>query len=121
GLAMLRCDLHGIQGSERLAARVAAYAREHPDLPWIVGAGWESTDFHRGSPSRELLDGAVPDRPAFLMSSGIHDAWVNSAALAASGIDRSTPDPAFGMIERTSDGEPQGTLHEGAVRLVEAT
>ena len=55
------------------------------------------------------------------MSSGIHDAWVNSAALAAAGIDRSTPDPLFGRIERTADGEPQGTLHEGAVRLVEAT
>ena len=31
----------------------------------------------------------------------------------------STPDPPDGRIERLADGEPQGTLHEGAMTLVE--
>ncbi|MES1239647.1 MAG: amidohydrolase family protein, partial [Chloroflexota bacterium] len=48
-----------------------------------------------------------------------HDAWVNSRALELAGINACTPDPTDGRIERTPDGEPQGTLHEGAMRLVE--
>src|SRR5206468_5611016 len=35
-------------------------------------------------------------------------------------IDRDTPDPADGRIERDPDGTPTGTLHEGAARVVEA-
>ncbi|TFG66874.1 MAG: amidohydrolase [Thermomicrobiales bacterium] len=120
GLAMLRCDLHQVRGVDSLIVAIKRYADDHPDLPWIVGAGWHSTDFELGSPSRELLDVAVPDRPAFMMNNGVHDGWVNSAALAAAGIDRNTPDPPFGRIERTATKEPQGTLHEAAVRLVEA-
>jgi hypothetical protein len=34
------------------------------------------------------------------------------------GITTDTPDPKDGRIERDSDGEPQGTLHEGAMDLV---
>ncbi len=47
-----------------------------------------------------------------------HGAWVNSAALRAAGITRDTPDPPDGRIERDADGEPSGTLHEGAMDLV---
>jgi predicted amidohydrolase YtcJ len=40
---------------------------------------------------------------------------VNSRALAVAGIDKDTPDPGDGRIERDpSSGEPTGTLHEGA-------
>jgi predicted amidohydrolase YtcJ len=39
---------------------------------------------------------------------------VNSRLLAAEGIDRNTPDPHGGMIERDSNGEPTGLLLEHA-------
>jgi len=61
----------------------------------------------------------VPDRPVFLANRDHHGAWVNSRALALAGIDATTPDPADGRIERTATGEPQGTLHEGAMDLVQ--
>ncbi len=35
------------------------------------------------------------------------------------GIDASTPDPPDGRIERDQEGRPTGTLHEGAMDLVE--
>src|ERR1700759_3856685 len=47
-----------------------------------------------------------------------HSAWVSPAALARAGISRDTPDPADGRIERDGRGEPSGTLHDGAMRLV---
>ena len=55
----------------------------------------------------------------FLPNRDGHDAWVNSAALARAGITRDTPDPDDGRIARDADGTPSGTLHEGAMELVE--
>jgi predicted amidohydrolase YtcJ len=43
---------------------------------------------------------------------------VNGAALRLAGVTRDTPDPSDGRIERAADGDPTGTLHEGAMRLV---
>jgi predicted amidohydrolase YtcJ len=43
---------------------------------------------------------------------------VNSRALALAGVDRATPDPAGGRIERRPEGEPSGTLRESAMDLV---
>jgi predicted amidohydrolase YtcJ len=40
--------------------------------------------------------------------------------LDLAGITAATPDPADGRIERDPSGEPIGTLHEGAIDLVEA-
>jgi predicted amidohydrolase YtcJ len=44
---------------------------------------------------------------------------VNTRALDLAGISDATPDPPDGRIERDSAGMPSGTLHEGAMRLVE--
>ena len=98
---------------------IRAYAAAHPDLPWVIGSGWSMADFERGTPRREDLDAVVPDRPAFLPNRDGHSTWVNTRALELAGIDRDTPDPAGGRIERDPDGTPSGTLHEAAAELVE--
>ncbi len=74
--------------------------------------------FPGGTPTRQLLDAVVSDRPIFLPNRDGHSAWVNSRALELAGIDAGTPDPSDGRIEREADGSPSGTLHEGAMRLV---
>ena len=74
--------------------------------------------FPGGTPTVADLDSVVPDRPAFFPNRDHHGAWVNSRALELAGIDRGTPDPADGRIERDADGNPAGTLHEGAMWLV---
>jgi predicted amidohydrolase YtcJ len=76
-------------------------------------------DFEHGTPRREDLDAIVADRPAFFPNRDGHSTWVNSRALELAGIDRDTPDPDDGRIERDPDGTPTGTLHEGAARTVE--
>src|SRR6266581_4075690 len=74
--------------------------------------------FPGGTPARQDLDALVPDRPVLLINRDHHGAWVNSRALELAGITRDTADPADGRIERDADGEPSGTLHEGAMSLV---
>ncbi|MGH8870808.1 MAG: amidohydrolase, partial [Acidimicrobiia bacterium] len=119
GLDRLRCSFSGCAGADDAVAYIARYAADNPGLTWIRGAGWQQTWFPRGCPSKEALDAVVADRPVLVYNADGHGAWVNSLSLAMSGIDASTPDPADGRIERDVEGRPQGTLHEGAARLVE--
>lgn len=119
GLAMLRCDLHEDLQSGPPYDAIAAYAASHPDETWIRGGGWYMAAFSGGTPRHEDLDRIVPDRPAFLTNRDGHGAWVNTRALELAGITKDTPDPDDGRIERDPDGTPTGTLHEGAMDLVE--
>ena len=119
GLARIRCELHGLQGLDEYLAAVAAYTSANPDVEWITGGGWSLADFPGGLPRREDLDRVCPDRPIFLPNRDGHDAWVNSAALDRAGISATTADPDDGRIARDPDGTPSGSLHEGAMALVE--
>ena len=118
GMLTRSCDLHDLADADAYLEAIATYATAHPDREWIHGSGWALPAFPRGEPHRSLLDAIIPDRPAFFESHDGHVAWANSRALAISGIDRMTPDPANGRIVRDADGEPAGTLHDGAIELV---
>ena len=118
GLELARCVLHDAHSREACLEKIGGYASAHPELEWIVGAGWSIDSFEGGTPSRADLDAILPDRPAFFDNRDGHGAWVNSRALALAGITRDTPDPSGGRIERDEAGEPQGTLHEHAMGLV---
>ena len=118
GLDMLRCDLAALATRDEYLARIAEYAAAHPDDAWILGGGWQMSAFPGGTPTAADLDTVAPDRPAFLPNRDGHGAWVNSRALALAGITSDTPDPVDGRIERDAAGAPTGTLHEGAMGLV---
>jgi predicted amidohydrolase YtcJ len=118
GLERLRCDLSELGTREEYLAAIRQYADTHPDVEWILGGGWAMPAFPGGTPTAADLDTVVPDRPVFLPNRDHHGAWVNSRALEIAGIDRHTPDPPDGRIERDADGRPSGTLHEGATALV---
>jgi predicted amidohydrolase YtcJ len=45
------------------------------------------------SPTRAILDSAIRDRPAAILSFDAHDLWFNTAAMRACRIDEGTPDP----------------------------
>jgi len=122
GRNLLNVWLNDVEGLPAYLDVVAAFAAAHPELPWIVGGGWAMEYFPGGTPRREDLDAVVPDRPVFLFNRDVHGAWVNSRTLAVAEIDRHTPDPADGRIERDPvTGEPSGTLHEGAAYRVDGT
>ena len=119
GLAASECYLYDAGSREECLDAVARYAAEHPDVEWIAGGGWSIDSFAGGTPSRVDLDAVVGDRPAFLVNRDGHGGWASSRALALAGVTAATPDPPDGRIERDAAGEPQGTLHEGAMNLVE--
>ncbi|GIH07297.1 amidohydrolase [Rhizocola hellebori] len=118
GLEVLRCDLSPYTEASAYRQAVAHYARANPDRGWVTGGGWSMAAFPGGNPHRRDLDDIVADRPVLLHNCDHHGAWVNTRALELAGIDRLTPDPPDGRIEREADGTPTGVLHEGAVALV---
>jgi predicted amidohydrolase YtcJ len=119
GLERMRCDLNDARRPDDYAPTIREYATSHPDEPWILGGGWALDHFPGGTPDRTMLDELVPDRPAFLVNRDGHGAWVNTRALEMAGLDAHSPDPPDGRIERDPDGRPSGTLHEGAMNLVD--
>ncbi|MFF7456575.1 amidohydrolase [Kitasatospora sp. NPDC008115] len=118
GTELASCDLTGTVGVPDYLERIRAYARANPGQEWITGSGWSMESFDGGLPTRHLLDTVVPDRPVYLTNRDHHGAWANTRALELAGLDRDTPDPVDGRIEREPDGTPGGMLQEGATALV---
>jgi predicted amidohydrolase YtcJ len=71
-----------------------------------------------GYPSRAELDRATAGRPLFILRTDGHLGLVNSAALAALGIDEGTTDPPFGAFDRDpASGAMTGLVREAAAQL----
>lgn len=108
---------------ESLAAYLDAvkkFAADHPEHAVIYGSGWHNNAFPLSGPVKQDLDAIVSDRPVCLMSEDGHFSWVNSRAIAMAGIDKDTPNPTGGVIEKDPrTGEPSGTLRETARDLVQ--
>ena len=89
------------------------FARKHPELEVIQGAGFMPTD----GLTADLLEG-LTDRPIVLADIGHHSYWVNHAAMNRLGIDKNTPDVSDGIIVRDKEGTPTGYFREGAMDLL---
>jgi hypothetical protein len=119
GLELGECNLYEAKTPAEVEGAIRAYATAHPDLRWVRGNGWQLPVFANANPGKDLLDRAVPDRPAFFYAADGHSAWVNSRALEFAGVTRETRDPPNGRIERDGrTGDPSGTLREAAIGLV---
>ena len=115
----LTLDLTGVPSLEEALARLKKWSENLPADGWVTGAGWYHDAWPDPAfPTRAQLDGAAGGRPAFLRRKDGHSAWVSSAALKLAGIDRTTPDPPGGGIDRDQRGEPAGILRETAMHLV---
>ncbi|HEX7984772.1 MAG TPA: amidohydrolase [Duganella sp.] len=98
---------------------VAEFGRTHPKNAWIIGYGWNQEAWKLGRfPTAAELDAVVNDRPVLLHRVDGHATWVNTKALEMAGINKDTPDPAGGKIERDAGGKPTGVLVDSAMELV---
>ncbi len=115
----LSVDLAGAASALDAAGRVAARAAERPAGAWITGRGWDQTAWPENAfPTAAPLDAAALKSPVALTRVDGHALWVNSAALAAAGIDDATPDPPGGRILRGAAGHASGVLIDQAMGLV---
>lgn len=98
---------------------IADCAVKQADDDWVRGAGVSLFSF-RGSAELpiELLDRAVPDRPALILDDLGHAVWVNSLALEKAGITTDTTNPQGGALHRDHENRLTGLLLEDAQQLV---
>lgn len=98
---------------ESLLRSVKKYAQDNPEKEWIVGGMWPAGMFENDSPTREMLDEAVSDRPVYLIDQSAHSAWLNSKAIEIVKLD----DPELelderAVVERDDSGRATGTIRE---------
>ena len=81
---------------------------------WIIGWGWDEALWPNAQlPDRDLLDGIVDVRPVLLYRRIGHVAWLNRAALEATGADAE--------VLRDPAGNPTGLLVDEALRRAETS
>ncbi len=89
---------------------------EQRGTDWVLGSGHSVyTLLEAERPPVEILDEAVPDRPAIMLEATSHSVWVNSKALKLAKIGKDTPDPNGGIIVKDpKTGKPNGILLDAA-------
>ncbi len=86
-------------------------AERTPAPQWVrVVGGWSEFQFaERRMPTLDEINTAAPDTPVFILHL-YGRALLNRAALQVLGINKNTPNPPGGTIERSTNGEPTGLL-----------
>lgn len=116
-MRLMRCSFADSKTAEQLYASVRACASAKAQGEWLIGYGWAESL----APllTRAKLDELVPVRPAFLTTADGYKAWVNSKALAISGIDPQGTTPQREGINRDSrTRRPTGVLEGDATNLI---
>ncbi|HET6176865.1 MAG TPA: amidohydrolase, partial [Candidatus Sulfotelmatobacter sp.] len=105
---------------DEVVKRIKAYAADRPNGKVLIARADFSTT-PPSTPSHELLDRAVSDRPVIVHNTAEHALWVNAKALALAGItDQPLADPAEERnIIRDASGHPSGVLLEAAMAVME--
>lgn len=117
--ALQTVDLFEVPTKQEALNRIAQRTPQLSPGEWLTGRGWTQDLWQGGAfPTASDLDSILPDNPCYFSAKSGHAAWVNSHALALSGITASTPDPEGGQILRHADGTPTGVLLESAMELV---
>lgn len=118
--SLVQVQLLSVKTPQQLIDTVGAFARTLPAGRWMVGFGWDAERWGGELPNRQWLDAVSPDTPVFLQRTDGHIAVVNSLALKLAGIDRGTPQPVGGTIDKDAKGDPTGILRDNAVNPVTA-
>jgi predicted amidohydrolase YtcJ len=120
GKIKLSVDLTGAQSLAEMQSRIRNAAEDAAPSTWLTGGGWDHTLWSsKILPTKADLDAATGSHPAFLVRIDGHIAIANTAALAAAGITKDTPDPQGGKIDRDGDGNATGIIRETAQALIE--
>lgn len=86
-------------------------AEQTPAPQWVrVVGGWSEFQFvEQRMPTLAEINQAAPDTPVFILHL-YGRALLNKAALNALGINKDSPNPPGGLIEKDSNGQPTGML-----------
>ncbi|TMN22919.1 amidohydrolase [Lentibacillus cibarius] len=115
------CTPPKVHSIKDLQEQIKWQADRQENNDWIQGWGFDEGKLTEGrTPTRWDLDHAEAVIPVLLTRTCGHIAVANSKALEMAGIDKDTPNPSGGQIDRDEDGEPTGVVRETAKDLLDA-
>ncbi|NVK43724.1 MAG: amidohydrolase [Oceanospirillaceae bacterium] len=106
-------DIASLQDSLRTWADKNAEVVKQAKM--IIGFGYDNAQLAEvRHPTREDLDAVSTEYPVMIVHQSGHLGVANSKALEMAGISAASKDPAGGVIQRNTAGEPNGVLEEYA-------
>ncbi|WP_391117652.1 amidohydrolase [Psychrobacillus sp. L3] len=115
----LSCTPPIIYSIEELIEKLHKQSKIQKTNDWIESWGYDEGKLTEGrSPTRWDLDKATTDTPIVVTRTCGHIVVANSKALELAGINKDTPNPFGGEIDRDENGEPTGILRETAKDIV---
>lgn len=118
GAQMTECHFSQEATPAQVIDAVARCVASKKPGEWVTGGQWQGISFGDAGPNKAMLDKIAPNNPILLTDVSGHSSWANSAALKIAGVNKDTPNPQGGVIERDAAGEPTGILREAASQLV---
>lgn len=120
GFQLMLLDLSETTSLAEAQDAIRKYAAENPEMPWIIGRGWNQEKWGLGRfPTAADLDAVVQNRPVWLDRIDGHAGWANTAAMTAAKITAASKSPDGGRIEMEG-GKPSGVFIDTAMNLVDS-
>ena len=113
GLQLDWVDCAKMKSLDEVVKALKEKAATKPDGEWVIGSWFDESQWaDKRFPNKHDLDKASTKHPIYLGRAGGHNSVANSYALKLAGINKDTPQPAGGNIEREENNEPSGRLDE---------
>lgn len=113
--ASISCKSELIQTIDDLLQEIKKRVSQTPKGHWIRAWGYNENIINdKRFPQKEELDTITTEHPIIISRTCGHISAVNSHALEIANIDKNTPDPDGGKIDKNTEGELTGLLFENA-------
>ncbi len=109
---VVELSLSDCETEDEYIEAIEKYDEDNPDIPTIMGVGWDMPVFENIQPTKEVLDKINNEKPIVLADSGQHIKWMNSKALEKMGITADSEVPEGAKVEKTASGEPTGIVSD---------
>lgn len=114
-------DLRGTKTLAEILSKVSERLHTAKENEWVGGFGWDDQLLSQAELDKidhHLLDSLSTKQYLYLVNSRADMVWVNKKMMEASGINKNTPNPEDGEIEKDDKGEPTGILYDDAQELI---
>ncbi|WP_026764129.1 amidohydrolase [Sediminibacterium salmoneum] len=107
--SLYQVDLFNTSTWEETVDRIVAFSKEHPEIKFIQGRGWDQNKWPgKKYPTNELLNKYFPNTPVVIARVDGHASIANDAALALAGIKPG--DKVVGGEIETINGKLTGVM-----------
>lgn len=114
-------DLRNTKNINDIVKLVSEKVKNSKDGDWIGGFGWDELSLPEDDYKKidyKILDAISTKHKIYLINSRADITWVNKVVMDAAGINKNTPDPQNGEIEKDDKGEPTGLVYDDAQELI---